>query len=303
MLKRTGALLLLMVLIAISMAACAPARAEIPEGVKEFYEYNKNDDSIIIVKKRMQELGYFSKGAKFTGSVNVTMQNAVLLFQKQNGLEEDGVIDTVFLERLFSEEAVGKDGKPREQAAEPSAPERTQEQGAGQGTGQEAQSPGEAGAGKKAADTGREIAADIGKLRTQEDTHLFLYILIGAAAVAVIALLAARKQRNGRKKGAAAGRGRNRGPAPYAPMPGRRTEPAGGAEGEGKTGIRISHPHYISNTEYECSACGARFTLAYRSCPECKTLFTGTAVDNTEFEEEEEEEDFWDEEDERDAGK
>ena len=61
---------------------------------------------------------------------------------------------------------------------------------------------------------------------------------------------------------------------------------------------RINHPHYISNDEYECSVCGARFNRALAVCPRCGARFIGSRTDDDEYDEELEEElemDEWDE--------
>ena len=63
------------------------------------------------------------------------------------------------------------------------------------------------------------------------------------------------------------------------------------------TGTRIEHPHYIDDTDYECSVCGSRFDRASDTCPHCGAVFVHTEVDNEEYYEEEDEEDAWDEED------
>ena len=61
--------------------------------------------------------------------------------------------------------------------------------------------------------------------------------------------------------------------------------------------IRIAHPHYIDDDEYECTICGRRFDRNQMSCPHCGVRFTEAKTDYREYEEEEDEEDYWDEED------
>ena len=60
---------------------------------------------------------------------------------------------------------------------------------------------------------------------------------------------------------------------------------------------RIDHPHVITDDEYECPACGARFARQFMTCPRCGLRFSGTRTDYTELDEEEEELEAWDEED------
>ena len=63
--------------------------------------------------------------------------------------------------------------------------------------------------------------------------------------------------------------------------------------------VRIDHPHYISDDEYECSVCGRRFSLPLNSCPHCGVQFSGRKTDDTEYDDELDEElemDEWDEE-------
>ena len=60
--------------------------------------------------------------------------------------------------------------------------------------------------------------------------------------------------------------------------------------------VQIDHKHYIDDDDYECSACGARFRKGSTVCPSCGARFSGTKVDEEEFEEEMMEEEDWDEE-------
>ena len=68
-----------------------------------------------------------------------------------------------------------------------------------------------------------------------------------------------------------------------------------------KNRTRIDHPHYISEDEHECPACGARFRKASMVCPHCGTRFTGTRTDESEYDDELEEELWMDEMDEEDG--
>ncbi len=70
--------------------------------------------------------------------------------------------------------------------------------------------------------------------------------------------------------------------------------PSGSSE---RPRIRITHPHYIDDDEYECTICGRRFDRNQMSCPHCGVRFTETKTDYEEYDEEEDEEAYWDEED------
>ncbi len=102
------------VIIVLSMMSIA--YADIPSNVKEEYEYNDHDSSIIIVKNRLKELGYFGKNAQFSDVVSNELKTAVKAFQKKNNVLVNGVIDKAFLELLFSDDAAEKDGKPKVRA-------------------------------------------------------------------------------------------------------------------------------------------------------------------------------------------
>ena len=58
MLKRILSLLIVCLVIT-GAPVMRDARADIPAGVRIEYQYNQKDSSIIIVKKCLQELGYF----------------------------------------------------------------------------------------------------------------------------------------------------------------------------------------------------------------------------------------------------
>ena len=71
----------------------------------------------------------------------------------------------------------------------------------------------------------------------------------------------------------------------------------GNRKSPGGSRVRIDHPHCISDDEYECGVCGARFRRALSVCPSCRTRFESTVVDEKEFDEEMDEEMDMDEED------
>lgn len=70
------------------------------------YKQGDNNDLVLQIKKRMQELGYFSAGAELSGSYNSTMAERIKLFQSNNGLSQTGNIDAAFLTALYSPLAI-----------------------------------------------------------------------------------------------------------------------------------------------------------------------------------------------------
>ena len=50
--------------------------------------------------------------------------------------------------------------------------------------------------------------------------------------------------------------------------------------------VRIHHPHYMSDDEYECSVCRTRFGKDYMTCPSCGAHFSRIREDDGEFIEE-----------------
>lgn len=60
---------------------------------------------VLAMKKRMQELGYFTAGASLSENYNATTTERVKLFQKVNGLTQTGIADTELLLLLYSDAA------------------------------------------------------------------------------------------------------------------------------------------------------------------------------------------------------
>lgn len=110
--KRLKGWLLILCVFVIGLSMMNIACADIPSGVKDHYEYNQTDRSIVKVKKRLQELGFFGKSVQFSNTVSEDLKKAVIAFQEQNAVMADGVIDKDFLELLFSDDAIEKGGKP-----------------------------------------------------------------------------------------------------------------------------------------------------------------------------------------------
>ena len=50
--------------------------------------------------------------------------------------------------------------------------------------------------------------------------------------------------------------------------------------------LRIDHPHYITDDEYECGICGVRFDRPLTACPQCGVRFNGSRTDDDEYDEE-----------------
>lgn len=116
--KRICGLLVVVMMIIIGISIMTFAHADIPEGVKYHYQYNTTDRSIVIVKERLLELGYFNSNSQLNNIVSEALKSAVISFQEQNALEPDAVIDQEFLEALFSDNAVGKNEKKKSESAD-----------------------------------------------------------------------------------------------------------------------------------------------------------------------------------------
>lgn len=83
-----------------SIMPAAPAYQELKRGSK--------GDEVLEMKKRMQELGYFTAGAELSNAYNDTCVERVKQFQKRNGLPQTGVADVQTLTLLFSDAALPK---------------------------------------------------------------------------------------------------------------------------------------------------------------------------------------------------
>ena len=111
--KKDGCVWVLICILIIVLSMMSIAYAEIPSDLKEQYKYKQHDSSIIIVKNRLKDLGYFAKDAQFSDFVSDELKTAIKAFQKQNNVPANGIIDKKLLELLFSDDAVEKGGKPR----------------------------------------------------------------------------------------------------------------------------------------------------------------------------------------------
>ena len=92
-----------------------------------------------------------------------------------------------------------------------------------------------------------------------------LWIMIGAGAVIIAAVLGSSAGKEGRSA-------------------------------EKKAPYRIDRPHVVEPEDYECSVCHKRFRKNVMVCPLCGARFAGRVKDSREFDDEEEELEAWDEE-------
>ena len=82
--------------------------SNLPEGIEKAYALGTRGQAIRTIKKRMQELGYFSATAKLSDQYNELMADRVKQFQKNNGLPATGNLDEQTMEALFSDTAISK---------------------------------------------------------------------------------------------------------------------------------------------------------------------------------------------------
>lgn len=70
-----------------------------------------NNDRVLALKKRMQELLYFNSGVSLSGNYNSTMTERVKQLQKVNGLEQTGIVTQELYDFIMSDNCLNKDGK------------------------------------------------------------------------------------------------------------------------------------------------------------------------------------------------
>lgn len=70
-----------------------------------------NNDRVLTLKKRMQELLYFNSGVTMSSNYNSTMTERVKQLQKVNGLEETGVVTKELYDFIMSDKCLNKNGK------------------------------------------------------------------------------------------------------------------------------------------------------------------------------------------------
>ena len=76
----------------------------LPEGIEKSYNVCAKGEDILAIKKRLKELGYYSKGSSLGSTYNDTMVERVKLFQIDNKLEATGILDYSTLLLLFSKD-------------------------------------------------------------------------------------------------------------------------------------------------------------------------------------------------------
>lgn len=84
------------------------APTDAPAVVYQTLKQGSKGTDVLEMKKRMQELGYFKKGAELSNVYNGTCVERVKQFQKKNGLPQTGVADTETLSLLYSDQALPK---------------------------------------------------------------------------------------------------------------------------------------------------------------------------------------------------
>lgn len=85
--------------------------AAVAEDIGESYKplrQGNSGENVTKMKKRLQELGYFTAGVALNDQYNATTVERVKLFQKTNGLKETGTADAATLLLLYSDSAKPK---------------------------------------------------------------------------------------------------------------------------------------------------------------------------------------------------
>ena len=62
-------------------------------------------DDVLNVKRRLKELGYIRSGSELTNTYNDVLKERIILFQRQVGMTEDGVLSQELQAYLFSDRA------------------------------------------------------------------------------------------------------------------------------------------------------------------------------------------------------
>lgn len=75
------------------------------EGFADEYKAGDKGEEVKKIKLRLQELGYFKAGYDLDNVYNKMTVERVKLFQKENNLEQTGIIDKETLSKLFSDDA------------------------------------------------------------------------------------------------------------------------------------------------------------------------------------------------------
>ena len=75
--------------------------------ILDYRVLNKGDrgEDVLVLKKRLRELGYIRDGSKMTDVYNDIAMERVTLFQRQTGMTEDGIASQELQAYLFSDKA------------------------------------------------------------------------------------------------------------------------------------------------------------------------------------------------------
>jgi len=153
--------------------------------------YAQGDSSAAIkqIKLRLQELGYFSKGASLTTSFSEHLAERVQQFRERNGLPASKKIDSAFLTALYSENAVPASGKGASDAASLQAASADSDASAGRASsaGASASDESERTASSRNTSVSRQSASSHQNTGTTRDE--MMYFFIGLAAVLVLSLI------------------------------------------------------------------------------------------------------------------
>ena len=193
MIRRTfsARCLLLLWLTALLLALTFPAAADVPAGLNPPYQQGDSSPEIRQIKERMQELGYFTKGAALTNAWSGKMTERVRLFREKNGLPASDIVDSEFLSVLYSDQAVTASGSPVSGASR------------GSGTGSSGSSSGESGSSSRQDASGGKTGASgssssrqnasggkAGTSDRSETTHDdILYFVIGGGVIVMLFLI------------------------------------------------------------------------------------------------------------------
>ena len=177
--------LLLLGVFSLLMALMFPAFADVPAGMNPPYRQGDSSSEIRQIKARMQELGYFAKGAALTNAFSDKMTERVRQFREKNGLPASDVVDSEFLSLLYSDQAITASGTPvSSSGASGNSGSSGVTSSSRQTSGGKTGSSGESGSSRQ---TSGGKSASSGTSETTHDD--ILYFVIGAAVILVLFLV------------------------------------------------------------------------------------------------------------------
>ena len=90
-----------------AMAEFLTPHGDLSPDVLNYHTLQNGDcgEEVTALKQRLSELGYYREGSKMTNRFNDTLIQRVKMFQRQHGLEEDGVATPALQALLFSDGA------------------------------------------------------------------------------------------------------------------------------------------------------------------------------------------------------